>query len=133
MKTGDCVKIKRGVKDPYFNNYDLSSWQGRIINLQYRIPDIIAIPQEIISVEIELDSVTLMNLPVKYIYDCIQMGCDFSVIIVDPYAFDQVQARDTRSRVKSVRHKLSQKYDFAFYLDDEETIDELIHLEMPWN
>ena len=33
MKIGDCVKVKKGVLEPDTEKFEISGWQGRIIEI----------------------------------------------------------------------------------------------------
>ncbi|CAN5907084.1 hypothetical protein BH24BAC1_BH24BAC1_28790 [soil metagenome] len=61
FKKNDLVKVKQGVKDPDWNTFDLSGWQGKIIKLSKPEP-----PEEEVLADIVWDSVTLKQMPQEY-------------------------------------------------------------------
>jgi hypothetical protein len=70
FKINDTVKVKSGIKDPDNEQFDLSDWQGRIINIEKNTDDPL--------VTIEWDNVTLMNMPAEFIEDSEENGYGFS-------------------------------------------------------
>lgn len=109
MKIGDCVKIKKGVIDPDFEKYDMSGWQGRIIE---------ADQIDGIQYEIELDSITLKEIPKQYIYDNLNNGNDYAIMYVRSSDVEKTEPRDTVEEVRSARLKLNEKLDYISILDE---------------
>ena len=62
FKVGDFVKIKDGIMDADENKYNLSGWQGHIIDIQAKDS-----PDDETIYEIHWDSQTLRDIPDEYI------------------------------------------------------------------
>ena len=116
MKTGDCVKVKKGVLDSDFEKYDITGWQGRIIVI-YDIDDI--------QFDIELDSITLKQIPKEYIWDSLHDGSDYAIIEVLSSDVEKTEPRDTIKEVQAVRQEMNKKLDYVSVLDEEEDITNL--------
>ncbi|MBI5539092.1 MAG: hypothetical protein HY951_03470 [Bacteroidia bacterium] len=111
MEIGDCVRIKNGVLDPDFEKYDMSGWQGRIIETDF---------VNGITFEIELDSFTLKKVPRQYIYDSLDDGCDYAIMYVSSSDVIKVEPRDTVDEVRAVRKEMNEKLDYVSVLDEDE-------------
>ena len=118
MKIGDCIKVKKGILDTEFEKYNISGWQGRILEI-YDIDDI--------QLEIELDSITLKQMPKEYVLDSLNDGSDYAIIDV---LFSDIvisEPRDTIDEVKSVRQEMNKELDYISVLDkDEEKTKKLL-------
>jgi len=117
MKIGDCVKIKKGILDSDFEKYDMSGWQGRIIEIDH---------VDGIQYEIELDSFTLKEIPRQYIYDSLDDGSDYAIMYVNSLDVEKAEPCDTVDEVRAVRKKMNEKLDYISVLDDEENITNLL-------
>jgi hypothetical protein len=117
MKIGDSAKTKKGVLDPEFEKYDMTGWQGRIIEIDH---------VDGIDFEIELDSFTLKKIPRQYIYDSLYYGSDYAIINVSSIDVEKTEPRDTVDEVRVVRKTMNEKLDYVSILDDEENIERLI-------
>ena len=73
-KIGQTVKVKNGVLCPDDSEFNLSGWIGRIIELDENDEP---------TVGIEFDSITLKNMPEKYVKKSEQEGLDWSRIYLD--------------------------------------------------
>ena len=73
-KIGQTVKVKNGVLCPDDSEFNLSGWMGRIIELDENDEP---------TVGIEFDSITLKNMPEKYVKKSEQEGLDWSRIYLD--------------------------------------------------
>ncbi len=119
MKIGDCVKVKKGVLDSDFEKYKISGWQGRILEI-YDIDDI--------QLEIELDSITLKQIPKEYIWESLDNGSDYAIIDVLFSDVVIVEPRDTIDEVKAVRQEMNKELDYVSMLDEEEIKNTIIML-----
>ncbi len=72
IKIGDSVKVKKGFKDPDFNKYDMTDWQGRVqsIDKGNNTGELLFL--------IQWDIITLKLLPDEFVTNTLLEGCDFS-------------------------------------------------------
>lgn len=104
MKKGDCVKVKKGVMSPDYDDLNIEGWQGRITELDHD------------TVTIELDSITLDGLTKDYIIDSIVEDTDYSCINLDLNDVELVKPRDTQNDTVLKQKEINAKYS----QDDEE-------------
>ena len=88
FQTNDYVVVKSGVKDPDNEQFDLSGWQGRVLETE---------PQENgeLLVTILWDSVTLLAQPKEFLEDCLLGGYDFSEMTLFASELEATTVRDT--------------------------------------
>lgn len=115
MKIGDSVIIIDGTFDPDFEKYDMSGWQGRIIEI-YDIDGI--------DFEIALDSITLKQVPRRYILDNLKEGNDYAIMYVSSVDVVKTEPRDTEDEVRAVRLSLNKELNYVSTLDEDETLNE---------
>ena len=98
FKTGQSVKVKEGTLCPDNEKFDLSGWQGRIFEID---EDLIGI---------NWDSVTLENMPEKYIIESEKDGLDWSTMYLNETEIEPATARDSVTDTDAEREKLERKY-----------------------
>ena len=98
FKTGQSVKVKEGTLCPDNEKFDLSGWQGRIFEID---EDLIGI---------NWDSVTLENMPEKYIIESEKDGLDWSTMYLNEDEIEPAKARDSVTDTDAEREKLEKKY-----------------------
>ncbi len=121
MKTGISVKVKDGIVSPDYKDLIISSWQGRVREINDDI------------VTINIDSITLASLSESYIVDSLVEGYEFSEIMLFKNEVEIVEPRDSIEDVEKAKNKIDIKYS----IDDEErrisdvlqTSDETVGLE----
>ncbi|MBI5541230.1 MAG: hypothetical protein HY951_14285 [Bacteroidia bacterium] len=111
MKIGDSVKVKIGVLDSEFEKYKIFGWQGRIIEI-YDLDEL--------QLEIELDSITLKQLPKEYIWESLNNGSDYALLEILHSDVQLVEPRDTIDEVKAVRQEMNKELDYVSVLDEGE-------------
>ena len=119
MKIGDCVKVKRGILDWEFEKYDMTGWQGRIIEIDH---------VDGIQFQIELDSITLKQISRRYILESLDNGSDYAIMDVNSLDVEKVEPRDTVDEVRAVRKMMNEKLDYVSVLDDEENVTKLLSI-----
>ncbi len=97
FKTGQSVIINAGQTDEDTGT-DISGWCGRVLSFDGAL------------LEIELDSLTLQNLPAEYIINSIDGGYDYFVYIVEPNDACIAPPRDKPEDVKAMRDQLTAHY-----------------------
>jgi hypothetical protein len=111
MKKGDSIKVKQGIVDPDLNKFDMSGWQGRIINISRENGTEI--------IEIEWDSITLKQLPEEFIKDSLEEGYDYATMFLGKEDVELAQPRDTKTDVEKQLAETNEQYQhYAF--DEEE-------------
>ncbi|MDJ0705516.1 MAG: calcium-binding protein [Leptolyngbyaceae cyanobacterium MO_188.B28] len=96
LKVGDSVIVKPDVKDPDFGQ-DIGGWQGRISELD----------QSNNLVCIDLDSITLKNIPSHYIDECEEAGLVWDKIYLWITDVELTSPRDSEREVAAVTKQLS--------------------------
>jgi hypothetical protein len=114
MKKGDSVKVKQGILDPDLNQFDMSGWQGRIINITREKASEI--------VEIAWDSITLKQLPEEYIKDSLEEGYDFATMFLGKEDVELAQPRDTQTDVEKQLAKTNEQYQHYAFGEEEKRI-----------
>ena len=74
MKIGESVKVKKGIKDPDLNKYNMTDWQGRVQSF-----DKDSETGELLFL-IEWDSITLKLMPDEFVTHSLVEGYDFSAM-----------------------------------------------------
>lgn len=109
MRTGDSVKVKKGIFCPDYENVDISGWQGRIVDTD----------EEGNLFSVEWDSKTLLAMPEEYIVTSLEDGLDYEILDIEQTDVEPAKERDTKKDVQKVQEKLSLKYEI-----DEDDFDE---------
>ena len=115
FKLGDSVIVKQGVKDYQTEKFDMSGWQGRIFDIDE--PNITPGMPFDLCVEIDFDSITLKQMPEKYIKHNLKSRRDFRC---QQFFITEIEAalpRDTIADVIAARLALDKKYDYSSILD----------------
>jgi hypothetical protein len=98
FKTGQSVMINPGQIDEDTGT-DIGGWCGRVRGFDGAL------------LEIELDSLTLQNLPAAYVINSIDGGYDYFAYIVEPKDVSAVSPRDEPEDVKAMRDKVMTHYE----------------------
>lgn len=112
LKTGNSVIVKPGVKEPDFEKFELSGWQGRVTEI-----DTDSISDQTL-VTIEWDSKTLKQIPAWYIEQSETDGCDWKTMILYEKDVEKTKTRDKKSDVKKAQKKLESESHWL-YLGEE--------------
>ena len=114
MKTGDSVKVKQGIFDPDLNQFDMSGWQGRIIDTDSN--------DKADTIEIAWDSITLKQLPDEFIKNSLEEGYDYSSMFLGEKDIELTTPRDTKSDVEKQLAKLNEQYQHYAFEEEERRI-----------
>lgn len=104
MKIGDSVKVKQGIISSDYDDLIIEGWQGRIIEIN---DDIITM---------ELDSMTLSELPKDYIIDSLVEDVEYTLISLKISDVEIVEPRDKPNDVLKKQNEIGLRYS----LDEEE-------------
>lgn len=119
MEIGNSVKVKIGVKDPDYDKYVMSGWQGRIIDID----------EENDLVEIEWDSITLKIIPGEYINSIIDEDCQYDKMYLNTSEIELTQPRDTESDVDKIVKELNKEYGYVTFDEQEENIKNILEAD----
>ena len=122
MKVGDFVKVKKGIKDPDYQKFDMSEWTG-VISKKFEAQE-----GEMQIIAIEWDITTLKKLPVEFIKGCIEDGCEFGTMNLaeeDVQLMDNGEIDNEKEREKLILD-LEQKYEHAGFDDQENRISDIL-------
>lgn len=124
FKVGDSVRIKPGVKEYHFNQFDMGGWEARIFEIDYNQAHK---GEPVIStIDLDFDSVTLLQLPEDYILQCLEHFHDFRMTQVFSWDCELSKPRDTKKDVIAIRLALDKKYDYSIRLDLDEDEPEIL-------
>ena len=118
FKIGQTVKVKNGVLCPDDSEFDLSGWTGRIIDL---------VEDEEPTIGIEFDSITLKNMPEKYVKKSEQEGLDWYRIYLDVNDVKRTKSRDKEQDAKNVRNEIKKRYEWIGIGSEGELIQSVIN------
>ena len=104
------------VLDSEFEKYDITGWQGRIIEIDH---------VNGINFEIELDSITLKQISRRYIIESLDNGSDYAIIDVSSSDVEKVKPSDTIKETQAVRKEMNKKLDYVSVLDEEDDLTNL--------
>ncbi len=119
-KIGQSVKVKQGVQCPDDPDFDLSEWQGRVI-------EIIEENNEEPTVGVEWDSITLNNMPKVYIKKSERENLDWSVIYLYTYEVEPTQPRDSELDVNKIRDELGKRFGWISMGEEGELIQSVVN------
>ena len=117
FKIEQTVKVKNGVLCPDDSEFDLSGWTGRIIDL---------VEDEEPTIGIEFDSITLKDMPEKYVKKSEQEGLDWSKIYLDVNDVERTKSRDTEQEAKIVRNEIKKRFEWIGIGSEGELIQSVI-------
>jgi hypothetical protein len=126
MNIGDSVKVKPGYDNDEYPEIDFTGWQGRVFtyrNLNEYEPE----KSEDWWVEIEFDSITLKQMPEKFITESIRENIDYRIMEFRLPEVEKVNPRDTYKETRETRHTMNQQYGFESELDKDAIMSELIY------
>ena len=118
FKIGQTVKVKNGVLCPDDSEFDLSGWTGRIIDL---------VEDEEPTIGIEFDSITLKDMPEKYVKKSEQEGLDWSRIYLDVNDVERTESRDTEKDAKNARKEINKRFEWIGIGSEGELIQSVIN------
>ena len=118
FKIEQTVKVKNGVLCPDDSEFDLSGWTGRIIDL---------VEDEEPTIGIEFDSITLKDMPEKFIKKSEQEDLDWSRIYLDVNDVERTKSRDTEQEAKIIRNEIKKHFEWIGIGSEGELIQSVIN------
>ncbi len=107
LEIGDCVIVREGVKEPDLEEFEISGWQGRVLEIDTDSD------KDNVLITIEWDSLTLFQMPSDYIEQSEIDGFDWSSMVLYDSDLEKSISRDKKENVKKAKEKLSDKYYWA--------------------
>lgn len=127
LTIGDSVVVRQGVKEPDLEKFEISGWQGRVLEIDtYSDKDNVLIT-------IEWDSLTLIQIPSDYIEQSEIDGFDWSRMILYDSDLEKSIPRDKKEDVKKTKDKLSDKYFWASLGEEGLRISKILQGVNPHN
>ena len=120
LKIGRSVKVRKGILCPDDPEFDLSGWQGRIIEISED-------ENGEIIIGIAWDSLTLKDMPERYIEKSEADGLDWSVMYMLFSEVEQVDARDLETDADSIKAELYNRFQWTGLGDDGERIQAVVN------
>jgi hypothetical protein len=112
LKPGNSVIVNQRVKEPDWEKFELSGWQGRVTEI-----DNTTNPDHTL-VTIEWDSETLKQIPSWFVEQSEAEGYDWTIMVLYDTDVEITKARDKKSDVKKVREKLENEF-YWLHLGEE--------------
>jgi hypothetical protein len=128
FKKGDNIKVKKGVKIPDLEEFDMTDWQGRVVGF---------IESEDVKgeylLDVEWDSLTIKGMAQNYIKKTIENEFDFDTMVLDKTEVEKTIARDKPHErtpiIKAIKQKLKysntsstpDSYDEITFYDEEDS------------
>ena len=112
LKPGNSVIVNQRVKEPDWEKFELSGWQGRVTEI-----DNTTNPDHTL-VTIEWDSKTLKQIPSWFVEQSETDGYDWTIMVLYETDVEKTKARDKKSDVKKVREKLVNEF-YWLHLGEE--------------
>lgn len=109
LKTGDSAIVNQGMKEPEFEEFEIGGWQGRVVEIDYESNKVHVL------IIIEWDSLTLKQIPPKYIQQSEMEELDWQRMNLHESDLNKTTPRDRVENVKKVQEKLSDKYYWFSY------------------
>jgi len=107
LKVGDSVVVRKGVKEPDLEEFEIGGWQGRVTEIDSNSD------KNNVLITIEWDSLTLTQIPSDYIEQSEIDGFDWSSMVLYDSDLENSVSRDKKENVEKAKEKLSNKYYWA--------------------
>ncbi len=122
MKKGDFVKVKKGIKDPEHQQFDMSGWKG-LISEKFDSEK-----GEPIIIQIQWDIETLKKIPPNYIKKCIEDGCEFEAMNLEDKEVIVLESKnkDNQKEREQLIIDLDDKFGDADFDDDDLRLSEIL-------
>ena len=120
LKTGQSVKVRKGILCPDDPEFDLSGWQGRII-------DVSEDENGEMTIGIAWDSVTLGEMPDDYIGKSEADGLDWATMYLSSSDVEQVKARDSEKDADKIRNRLESSFEWIGMGKEGERIQAVVN------
>lgn len=99
FQVGDTVRVKQGTIDPDFG-FEIGGWHGQITEIDDEL------------VFIELDSITLSEIPDKYFTKCEIDGLDWEGIYLGLNEVEFSERRDTEEDLIAIRKEIELNHEW---------------------
>jgi len=103
LKKGQCVKVKKGILCPDDPEFDLSGWQGRLIDIEKD-------ENGETIIDIAWDSITLKEMSEEYIVKCEADGLEWASMYLSLSDVEQVNERDSEKDTDKIRSELENRF-----------------------
>ena len=112
FKIGNSVVVRQGVKEPDLDDFDISGWQGRVVDIDTKSDKVN------ILITIEWDSLTLRQIPTNYIQQSERDGLDWQKMTLYESDLEKTKPKDKKGSVKQTQDKLSDRHYWASLGDE---------------
>lgn len=120
FKIGDSVIVKQGVKEPDLEEFELSGWQGRVVEIDANSN------KDNILITVEWDSLTLKQIPSDYIEQSEIDGFDWSSMVLYDSDLEKTISRDSKKNVEKAKEKLADKYNWVSFGEEGLRISKIL-------
>jgi len=109
LKIGDCVRVKDGLKDPDNEYFEIGGWQGRVVEIDDESDE-----DGNTLITIEWDSLTLKQMPAKFIQESEKEGLDWQIMNLSESDLDKTVPRDKKGDVEKMQDLISDKFQWIW-------------------
>ncbi len=109
LKKGQSVKVKPNTLDYESERYDISGWQGRVMDIDKN--------EDGTFIEVQWDSITLLAIPFEYIEESVEEDLEYENYILGEEDLIVCEPRDTEADVHRAQAQINNDY---FEMEDEE-------------
>jgi hypothetical protein len=109
LKKGQSVKVKPGTLDYESEKYDISGWQGRVMDIDKN--------EDGSFIEVQWDSITLLAIPFEYIEESVEEDLEYENYILGEEDLIACEPRDTEADVHRAQAQINNDY---FEMDDDD-------------
>ena len=115
LKVGDTVRVKKGTKDPDYG-FDIGNWHGRIAEID---------SQNSLGL-IELDSITLSEIPDEYFKKCEVDGVAWDKLYLDLGDIEKAEKRGTEKALAGKREEIEHRHRWDYFGESGEIINQAL-------
>lgn len=102
FKKGQSVRVKANTQDYNNPNFQISGWQGRIVDIDKEGNDTF--------IEVQWDSITLLAMPDEYVEESINEDLEYENYVLDSNDLELCMPRDTEADVHSAQAEIDKRY-----------------------
>ena len=105
LQIGKSIKVRKGILCPDDPEFDLSGWQGRIIEVSED-------EDGEVTIGIAWDSLTLKEMPELYIEKSEADGLDWALMYLSPSEVEQVKPRDSEKDTDEIKNTIENRFEW---------------------
>ncbi len=112
FELGDSVIVNQGVKEPDYEDFEISGWQGRIVKIDTKSDN------NNVLITIEWDSLTLEQIPSNFIKQSEEEGYEWRKMTLYDSELTKSKPRDSKEDVIRNQNQLADKHYWDSFGDE---------------